>query len=93
MKTGELTAERLMESCLERIHARDGIIHAWVEVYEKEALEEARRCDRELQQGRLAGAAPRDPLRREGHHRCARAVHPLRNADLSGAHPPPKTPR
>lgn len=57
MKAGELTAERLLESCLERIRPREGVIHAWVEVYEKEALEEARRCDRELQAG-----SPRGPL-------------------------------
>ena len=57
MRDGELTAERLMESCLERIHAREGIIHAWVGVYEKEALAEARRCDREMRRG-----CPRGPL-------------------------------
>ena len=57
MKAGKLTAERLVESCLERIHAREDTIHAWVEVYEQEALAEARRCDRELQEGK-----PRGPL-------------------------------
>ncbi len=35
MKAGKLTAERLVESCLERIHAREETIHAWVEVYEQ----------------------------------------------------------
>ena len=39
MKKGELTARQLVASCLERIHAREDAIHAWVEVYEKEALE------------------------------------------------------
>jgi Asp-tRNA(Asn)/Glu-tRNA(Gln) amidotransferase A subunit family amidase len=57
MKAGKLTAERLVESCLERIHAQDKTIHAWVEVYERQALAEARRCDRELQEGN-----PRGPL-------------------------------
>jgi Asp-tRNA(Asn)/Glu-tRNA(Gln) amidotransferase A subunit family amidase len=52
---GKLTAERLLESCLERIHAREGVVHAWAEVYEKEALAEARRCDRELQAGSRRG--------------------------------------
>lgn len=56
IKAGKLTAEKLIESCLERIHARDGIIHAWVEVYEQEALEEARRCDRAFRKGQLRGA-------------------------------------
>ena len=45
MRDGELTARELMESCLERIHALEGSVRAWVEVYEKEALEAARRCD------------------------------------------------
>ena len=57
MKSGKLTAERLVESCLERIHAREETIHAWVEVYEQQALAEARRCDHEFQEGN-----PRGPL-------------------------------
>ena len=57
MNAGKLTAEKLIESCLERIHAREGIIHAWVEVYEQQALAEARRCDSEMRKGR-----PRGPL-------------------------------
>jgi len=55
IKSGKLTAEKLMESCLERIHAREEIIHAWVEVYEQDALAEARRCDRELRAGNRQG--------------------------------------
>lgn len=55
MRAGELTAEKLMESCLERIHSREATIHAWVEVYEQEAIAEARRCDRESQQGQWRG--------------------------------------
>lgn len=55
IKSGKLTAEKLMESCLERIHAREEIIHAWVEVYEQDALAEARRCDRELLAGHRRG--------------------------------------
>ncbi len=47
MQASGLTAERLPESCLKWIHAREGVIHAQVEVYELEALAEARRCDRE----------------------------------------------
>ncbi len=62
MRAGELTAERLLESCLERIHGREETIHAWVEVYEKEALAEARRCDRESQQGQWRGPLHGIPL-------------------------------
>ncbi len=55
IKSGKLTAEKLMESCIERIHAREETIHAWVEVYEQDALAEARRCDRKLQAGNRRG--------------------------------------
>jgi len=55
MRKGELTARGLVESCLERIHARDHTIRAWVEVYAKQALAEARRCDREAQAGKWRG--------------------------------------
>ena len=55
MQAGGLTAERLLESCLERIDAREGTIHAWVEVSDREALAEARRCDRELRAGNRRG--------------------------------------
>jgi aspartyl-tRNA(Asn)/glutamyl-tRNA(Gln) amidotransferase subunit A len=55
MRTGDLTARVLMESCIERIRNREGDVHAWVEVYENEALEEARRCDDEFRMGRWQG--------------------------------------
>ena len=55
MRTGYLTAQELVESCLERIHEREGTIHAWVELYEREALEEARRCDEESRKGQWRG--------------------------------------
>ena len=62
MKSGSLTAERLMESCLERIHAREETVHAWVEVYGREALAEARRCDQEARQGQWRGALHGIPI-------------------------------
>jgi aspartyl-tRNA(Asn)/glutamyl-tRNA(Gln) amidotransferase subunit A len=55
MRAGELTAVSLLESCLARIHGRDAIVHAWVEVYAEAALEEARRCDQEAGQGHWRG--------------------------------------
>src|SRR5512146_336997 len=51
MRAGELTAERLVASCLDRIRSRDGEIRAWVEVYAEAALAEARNCDREANAG------------------------------------------
>jgi Asp-tRNA(Asn)/Glu-tRNA(Gln) amidotransferase A subunit family amidase len=62
MKAGKLTAEKLIESCLARIHERDETVHAWVEVYEQQALAEARRCDDEMQKGNLRGPLHGIPL-------------------------------
>lgn len=55
MRKGELKAEDLVVSCLERIHRRDGAIRAWVEVYEEQALKEARKCDAEFHAGKWRG--------------------------------------
>jgi aspartyl-tRNA(Asn)/glutamyl-tRNA(Gln) amidotransferase subunit A len=55
MHKGELRAEDLVVSCLERIHRREGAIRAWVEVYEGQALEEARKCDAEFRAGKWRG--------------------------------------
>lgn len=55
MRRGELKAEDLVASCLERIHRRDGAVRAWVEVYEAQALEEARGCDAGFRAGRWRG--------------------------------------
>ena len=55
MRMGELTAQALIESCLERIHEREDTVHAWVEVYEREALEEARKCDEDARIGKWRG--------------------------------------
>ena len=83
MKAGKLTAEKLIESCLERIHERDETIHAWVEVYEQQALAEARRCDDEMQKGNLRGPLHGIPLGvkdiidvRGQYTRCGTPVYP-----------------
>jgi aspartyl-tRNA(Asn)/glutamyl-tRNA(Gln) amidotransferase subunit A len=55
LRKGELTAEALVVSCLERIHRRDGTVRAWVEVYEEQALEEARECDAGFRAGKWRG--------------------------------------
>lgn len=55
LSKGELKAEDLVVSCLERIHRRDGAVRAWVEVYEAQALEEARGCDADFRAGRWRG--------------------------------------
>jgi len=55
MKSGELTAERLLESCLERIRSREQVIHAWVEIYEQAAFAAARHCDEAIRRGGQPG--------------------------------------
>jgi Asp-tRNA(Asn)/Glu-tRNA(Gln) amidotransferase A subunit family amidase len=55
MRIGELTAQKQIKSCLERIHEFEGSIRAWVELYEKAALEAARRCDDAYYAGRWKG--------------------------------------
>ncbi len=62
MREGSLTAQALVESCLERIHQREEIIHAWVQVYEKEALAEARRCDEDASNGKWRGSLHGIPI-------------------------------
>lgn len=62
MRAGELTAVRLVESCLERIHARESVVRAWVEVDEAGALDEAHRCDAERRQGVWRGPLHGIPL-------------------------------
>jgi len=55
MRKGELTARELLESCLARIDERDDAIRAWVEVYAREAIEEAHRCDCDARSGKWRG--------------------------------------
>jgi len=55
MRNGELKAEALVLSCLERIRSREPSIHAWVEVAEEKELIEARECDDEFRAGRWKG--------------------------------------
>jgi len=62
MRQGALTAQSLVESCLERIHQREEAIHAWAQVYEKEALAEARRCDQESANGKWRGSLHGIPI-------------------------------
>jgi aspartyl-tRNA(Asn)/glutamyl-tRNA(Gln) amidotransferase subunit A len=55
MRKGELKAEDLVLSCIERIRLREGTVRAWVEVAGDDALLEARRCDDEFRAGRWRG--------------------------------------
>jgi aspartyl-tRNA(Asn)/glutamyl-tRNA(Gln) amidotransferase subunit A len=62
MQTGELTAQALLESCLDRIHRRDDTVRAWVEVYKAQAFEQARQCDQAYRDGKWLGDLHGIPL-------------------------------
>ena len=55
MKKHQLTCRELVESCLDQIELRENLIHAWAEVYKKEALETADTCDTALLSGKWMG--------------------------------------
>ncbi|EYR82866.1 amidase family protein [Shinella sp. 838] len=53
--SGSLTSEALVRECLARIRRLNPVVNAFSQVFEEEALEEARACDREAAQGHLRG--------------------------------------
>lgn len=55
MRQGELKAEALLRSCLERIEKREGQVHAWTNLYVEEALETARALDSDAAAGKWRG--------------------------------------
>ena len=75
---GRLTAEALTRACLERIAARDSVVHAFAYL---DPGARARRSPRARPRARSARTAARAALRREGHHRHARHADALRLAD------------
>ena len=67
IRAGDLTSERLVESCLAHIEARDAAVGAWIHLDADAALAEARQRDREEPRSALHGV----PARHQGHHRHA----------------------
>ncbi|MDE0810432.1 MAG: amidase [Alphaproteobacteria bacterium] len=55
IKAGELTAEALMRSCLDRVEARDAAVHAWAYLDPEQAMAGAKAADAEGNPGPLAG--------------------------------------
>src|SRR4051812_1801895 len=53
--SGELTAETIVRSCLDRIPDRDPVVRAWAWLDPEQALEAARECDRGSGRGVLRG--------------------------------------
>jgi len=52
---GELTAEAVVRSCLDRIKEREPVVRAWVHLDPGQALAAARECDRSGKKGVLKG--------------------------------------
>lgn len=52
---GKLSSEKLVQSCLERIDAREGAVHAWAHVDHGGAVAAARECDTVKPAGSLHG--------------------------------------
>src|SRR5437763_16416207 len=52
---GELTAETFMQSCLDRIAARDPVVRAWAHLDREQALAAARTSDKTSKRGVLKG--------------------------------------
>jgi Asp-tRNA(Asn)/Glu-tRNA(Gln) amidotransferase A subunit family amidase len=55
IKSGALTAEALMRSCLERVAARDDAVHAWAHLDPEQAIAGAKAADTAGNPGSLAG--------------------------------------
>jgi Asp-tRNA(Asn)/Glu-tRNA(Gln) amidotransferase A subunit family amidase len=55
IKAGTLSAEALMRSCLERVAARDAVVHAWAHLDPDQAIAGAKAADAAGNPGPLAG--------------------------------------
>src|SRR3954469_2774744 len=55
IEAGELTAEQVVRSCLDRIRDRDPVVRAWAWLDPEQALDAARQCDRSGGRGVLRG--------------------------------------
>ena len=53
LESGGLTSRQLTESCLQQIQSLDGALHAFLDVYKDEALEQADRSDMRREQGNI----------------------------------------
>jgi Asp-tRNA(Asn)/Glu-tRNA(Gln) amidotransferase A subunit family amidase len=55
VEAGELSAEAVVQSCLERIREREPVVRAWTHLADSAALAAARACDRAGKRGLLRG--------------------------------------
>ncbi len=62
LQAGRVSATQLLQECLARIDRHEATVCAWVLIDRDGALEEARRCDQEIQAGQYRGALHGIPL-------------------------------
>jgi aspartyl-tRNA(Asn)/glutamyl-tRNA(Gln) amidotransferase subunit A len=62
LRSGVLRSRDLVQTCLDRITAVDGAVHAWCDIFDREALQEADRLDGEAAEGRWRGPLHGVPL-------------------------------
>jgi aspartyl-tRNA(Asn)/glutamyl-tRNA(Gln) amidotransferase subunit A len=55
LEEGSLTSRQLTEACLTQIQSMDGALHAFLDVYKEDALEQADRADMRREQGNVLG--------------------------------------
>lgn len=55
IKQGQLTAESLIRSCLDRVSERDNLVKAWSHIDPEKAIDRARAADKQGNKGPLAG--------------------------------------
>src|SRR6266513_889144 len=93
---GELTAEAVMRSCLDRIAEREPVVRAWAHLDHDAALAAARACDKSVTDGLLPGVhrergEPAGRRRRgaAGQDRLDRIRQPPSRPDRQSAQPGP----
>ncbi|MBU2566076.1 Asp-tRNA(Asn)/Glu-tRNA(Gln) amidotransferase subunit GatA, partial [Patescibacteria group bacterium] len=59
---GSFSSKELTQACLDQIQGMDGVLHAFLEVYEKEALEAAERSDIRREEGNALGVLDGIPI-------------------------------
>ena len=65
----KLSPVELTRACLDRVHALDGELHAFIHLTEERALAEARAAEAAIMAERAEGAVARHPDRPQGHRR------------------------
>lgn len=62
LDAGTISSEQLTKDCLTKSKGLNGALNAFLEIYENEALEQARRADGRREQGKIAGPLDGIPL-------------------------------